>query len=317
MSLPPILPGVRAAGVLPYRVIDGTLQVALVHRPRYDDWSWPKGKLDRGEDWAAAAVRETLEETGLVVRLGMPLPVAHYRVGSKQDKLVRYWAAEVINDTGKLEHEIDQVTWLSPTLAERRLSYGRDRDQLEALHELHQTGALATWPLLIVRHAHAVARSEWDGPDPLRPLSPVGVRRATKIVTLLEAYAPTRVVSSTSVRCLDTMAPFAERHGPKVITRKGLSEEGFAADPAKLDRHLAKAMERAVPTAVCTHGPLLPRIVDELWRRASTSLEPGHRRMLARLVDVPLDKGEILACQMLGSGEDARVVAVERHRPPA
>ncbi|HQV84172.1 MAG TPA: NUDIX domain-containing protein, partial [Ornithinibacter sp.] len=69
---------IPAAGTLPWRLRDGELEVALVHRPRYDDWSWAKGKLDPGEDWAVAAVRETVEETGLVVRLGPPLPEARY-----------------------------------------------------------------------------------------------------------------------------------------------------------------------------------------------------------------------------------------------
>ena len=67
---------IPAAGTVPWRLRDGTLEVALVHRPRYDDWSWAKGKLDADEDWAVAAVRETDEETGLLVRLGPPLPEA-------------------------------------------------------------------------------------------------------------------------------------------------------------------------------------------------------------------------------------------------
>jgi ADP-ribose pyrophosphatase YjhB (NUDIX family) len=82
----------------------GELKVALVHRPRYDDWSWAKGKLDPGEEWPVAAVREVFEETGLHVRLGRPLPSAAYTVlsgsGPRVAKEVRYWAAEVVGGDG-------------------------------------------------------------------------------------------------------------------------------------------------------------------------------------------------------------------------
>ena len=100
---------VRAAGVVPVRWREGVLQVALVHRAKYDDWSWPKGKLDHGEDFPVAAVRETFEETGLQVRLGRPLPDVRYALQSNgQTKLVRYWVGTVVGGHGRLEHEIDR-----------------------------------------------------------------------------------------------------------------------------------------------------------------------------------------------------------------
>ena len=89
---------VRAAGALLWRGRGKQLEVAMVHRPKYDDWSWPKGKLDPGESWAEAAVREVLEETGLHARLGIPLPLARYEVGTSRPyrrKVVQYWAAQV------------------------------------------------------------------------------------------------------------------------------------------------------------------------------------------------------------------------------
>ncbi|RIK14168.1 MAG: phosphohistidine phosphatase [Acidobacteria bacterium] len=310
---------VRAAGVVPYRVRNGKLRVGLVHRPRYDDWSWPKGKLDPGEDWAPAAVRETLEETGLRVRLGAPLPQARYRNHGNggADKQVRYWVGEVLGGPGVLEHEVDEVAWLRPKEAADRLSYARDRDQLDALVELHRTDRLRTWPLLVVRHAHAVPRGSWDGPDAARPLSVAGQRQLGRIGAVLGAYAPERVVSSPAVRCAGTVRPWAESAGVPLETRKGLSEVGFEADPSKLGKHLRRLLAAAVPVALCTHRPLLPTVLEELWRRAGKEVPRGTRRMLRRLVEVPMDKGEVLACTMVGAGPAASVVAVERHRPPA
>jgi len=307
---------VRAGGVLPVRVQEGTLQVALVHRPHYDDWSWPKGKLDRGEDFPVAAVRETLEETGLRVRLLAPLPASRYQLASGSDKLVHYWAGEVLHDTGALEHEVDEVAWLSPTLAGRRLTYERDHEQLAAVVDHYASDRLSTWTLLVVRHAHALARGEWSGPDPRRPLSSAGRRRARhRIADLVAAYAPERLVSSPSVRCVDTLAPFAETAGLRLRTKQGLSEEGYEDDPGALGRHLRRVLERGVGTALCTHGPLLPDIVATLLDRADPGMDRAERRMLARLTGTTMDKGEVLACTMSDLGDDARVLAVARHRP--
>ena len=122
------MPNIRAAGTVPWRHRAGALEVALVHRPKYDDWSWTKGKLDADELWQVAAVRETLEETGLHVRLGMPLPPTAYRVldrtGHPATKQVRYWAATVVGGVGSLENEIDEVVWLDVAGTHDRLAQG-------------------------------------------------------------------------------------------------------------------------------------------------------------------------------------------------
>lgn len=308
---------VRAAGVLIWRRRKGELQVAMVHRPRYDDWAWAKGKLDRGEDVAAAAAREAREETGLVVRLGMPLPPATYslpRAGDRdQVKRVDYWAGSPIGGTGVLEHEIDEVAWLTPDQARRRLTYRRDLEQLEALVSLELAGALETWTLLVIRHARALGRSDWSRADPLRPLTPVGRRRAGRLVPILTAYAPEQVLSSTSTRCHDTVAPYAQTAVVPLRTKRGLSEEGYTAAPDKVHKHLRRIFERARTVAVCTHGPVLGAVLKELDRRAEG---PGVTRVLDRLTATNMDKGEVLACTVLGLGPSARVVAVARHRIP-
>ena len=126
--------GVRAAGGAVWRrAADGGLEVLLVHRPRYDDWSLPKGKCDQGEADEDCARREVAEETGLSCRIGPELPTQRYRDQKGRDKVVRYWAMEVVDGDGRLEHEVDEVVWLPLVAARRRLTYDRDIEVLDAL----------------------------------------------------------------------------------------------------------------------------------------------------------------------------------------
>ncbi|MFQ6171471.1 NUDIX hydrolase [Oryzobacter sp. R7] len=312
---------IPAAGTVPWRLRDGVLEVALVHRPRYDDWSWAKGKLDPGEDWAVAAARETTEETGLVVRLGPPLPESRYVVldrGLPGDKVVRYWSAQVTGGDGRLVNEIDEVVWLDVAGAHARLDYARDRDQLLALVRLQQNDRLDTWPLVLVRHAHAVGRGAFDGPDDRRrPLDDAGRARARDLVAVLGAYGPTRIVSSPSLRCVDTVAPFAKAAGLRVRTRDGLSEEGHAEAPLKARRHLLRVLDRGEAALICSHGPVLPALLDEVAARLDLDTEGAVEvvEAFAEARDEELAKGEALVCHVVGRGEEARVVAVERHLP--
>ena len=309
----PVDATVRAAGVLPWQLRDGQLQVAVVHRPKYDDWSWPKGKLDPGEAWAAAAVREAHEETGLQVRLGMPLPPASYDVGTRgryRPKVVRYWAAHVVDGDVDLLHEVDDLAWLPPDDARRRLTYRRDRVQLDALIAAAADDAVQTWPLAVVRHASAVRRRAWRDDDSSRPLDAAGTRRARELVPLLQAFGVSRLVSSTAVRCAATLEPYADAVGARLRLRDALSEEAFDLDPAPAARSLDKALDRAEPAALCTHRPVLP---DLLHRLADRATRPAVVDALRESAGPGLVKGEVLVAHVHGVGEAARVVAVERH----
>lgn len=309
---------VLAAGTLPWRRRRGRLQVALVHRPRYDDWSWAKGKLERGESFPAAAVRETLEETGLRVRLGHPLPTTTYTVGSASGtavKEVRYWAAEVTGGDGGLVHEVDAVDWVEADAAPERLTYQRDRAQVEALRAAAATGTLTTWSLAILRHAKARSRSSWSDDDWLRPLSPQGRAQASELVPLLDGYGIQRLVSSPSTRASDTLAPYATASGGKLRLKPGLSEEGHAQDPTRAGHHLDRLLVRGVPACLCSHGPVLPDLVARLLERVDPALAPGvvAQSVIEEVVRDGLAKGEALIVHVVGTGEDARVVAAERH----
>ncbi|WBB58444.1 NUDIX hydrolase [Streptomyces sp. WMMC500] len=127
---------IRAAGCVLWRTaprVPGGLEIALVHRPKYDDWSHPKGKLKQGEEPLAAALREVAEETGMACEPGVPLPTTHYRVADGRPKEVRYWAARTRGGAFVPNDEVDRVVWLPPDAARRRLSHGHDRALVDAL----------------------------------------------------------------------------------------------------------------------------------------------------------------------------------------
>jgi 8-oxo-dGTP diphosphatase len=309
----PVDAPVRAAGVLPWRRADGRLEVALVHRPKYDDWSWPKGKLEPGEPWPAAAVRETREETGLLVRLGMPLPPASYEVGARgryRPKVVRYWAAAVEGEDGEPLNEVDALRWLPPDDARRQLTYRRDRVQLDALIAADADDAVATWPLALIRHASSVRRRAWRGDDRARPLDAAGSRRALDLVPMLRAYGITRVLSSPSERCAATLAPYAQAAGATVRLRDDLSEEAVDADPGRPSKTLTKVLNRGEPAALGTHRAVLPRLLLTLADRAC---RPAVADALRESAGPGLVKGEVLVAHLHGTADAARVVAVERH----
>ncbi|MFE9910884.1 NUDIX hydrolase [Streptomyces clavifer] len=124
---------VRAAGCVLWRrsPSDGAIEICLVHRPRYDDWSFPKGKLKRGETALDCALREVLEETGHHCAPAAVLPTARYLVNGRP-KEVSYWAAEATDGAFVPNDEVDRVAWLSPPAARTRLTRPGDRVQLDA-----------------------------------------------------------------------------------------------------------------------------------------------------------------------------------------
>jgi 8-oxo-(d)GTP phosphatase len=303
---------VTAAGAIPWRLNSDNkdeLEVLLIHRPRYDDWSWPKGKIDKGETVPECAAREVLEEIGLNAPLGIPLPPIHYHVSAGL-KVVHYWAVDV--DGARLVpdgKEVDSVMWCSPEKAARLLSNPSDVGPLEHLVAAHDRGELSTWPLLIVRHAKAKPRSSWSKAEGDRPLAATGMRQAQAVGRLLQAWKPARIVSSPWLRCVATIAPYAKASDAKVKLNEALTEHRHGRSPHKTAAVVDALFDKERAVVLCTHRPALPTIFRQLEKHMSP-------RMKTKLpsADPFLAPGEIVVCHV-AHGSKSKVVAVERFRP--
>jgi phosphohistidine phosphatase SixA/8-oxo-dGTP pyrophosphatase MutT (NUDIX family) len=259
---------VRAAGGIVRRVVDGRIQLVLVHRPRYDDWSFPKGKVLEDEPWLEAAAREVLEETGLRCRIGAELPPSAYQDRNGRSKTVRYWAMEPeggsdLHPTG----EVDEARWFDIADGRAVLTYERDRQVLDAL-----LGAAA--PAYLIRHAKAGDRAAWSGDDRDRPLSKSGRRQAKALVRLLSSRPIERIMSSPAVRCMQTVQPIVDERGLPIEVRDELLE---GAPLAGLTALIGDA--GSVPTILCAHGDLIPAAVEYYQRRgARVGTDPGWKK---------------------------------------
>ena len=322
----------RAAGALVWREKGGDLQVLLVHRPRYDDWSFPKGKLESGESLCACAVREVAEETGVQVRLEQPLETVRYRLGDGTRKEVRYWAARELDRgspalaaRGRIPRasrsEIDGVQWMGVKEARKRLDHAIDRDLLGSLVDLWEDDKLDTWTLVLVRHARAVKRSVWNRPkkrtaeqdEATRPLTgDHGRARARALAPILAAYGVGRAISSPWRRCCDTMAPYCRAAGLNLELEPAITEHAHAAAPKATRKVVEKALRmREGPVALCTHRPVLPAVMDVVAEYA-----PGKLLRSVPNRDPWLKTGEIMVIHMARRPHgQIRAVAIEKQRP--
>lgn len=258
-----------AAGAVVLQGSGEDARVLVVHRPRYGDWSLPKGKLQPDEDAQVAAVREVEEETGLKVWLRLPLGSETYPVGGVP-KTVHWWAGSVHSGAkhqGIGKHagsEVDQVEWWPVTRAATELTYADERAVLARARaaDLGHT-------VLLVRHAKAMLRKHWSGKDWKRPLSERGRRQSRRLAMLLDAYGVQLPVTSTSTRCVQTMQPYAERTGLELVEVTELSEETYEEDPLASERAMVDLINEAraqpnAPMAICGHRPLLPMMRELL-----------------------------------------------------
>ncbi|MEP7180254.1 MAG: NUDIX hydrolase, partial [Pseudonocardiales bacterium] len=217
-----ISPTVVAAGGVVWRGRPGDIEIALVHRPKYDDWTLPKGKLMAGESQLAAAVREVGEEMGAAVAVSRRVGRVQYRhEGSK--KSVAYWAMRYLGGDFMPNDEVDAIEWLSPAHAAKRLTYAVDLPVLAHFTALPLPDSV----ILLVRHAKAGKRSEWRGEDRLRPLDPLGAQQARELAEFLRRFAPQRVISADVTRCMQTVEPLAASLGLDVHLEPAFGDDSY------------------------------------------------------------------------------------------
>ena len=224
-------------------ISDDDFELCLVYRPKYDDWSWPKGKNEPKESHRHTAVREVGEETGYAVTLGPHIAQIEYplenegkksisKSGAKNSsqnnnktevvKRIHYWMMREIDENAAMKRlpafgpikpakptEIGNVTWLTPSKARKKLTHDSDRKVLDAFLEKLHAGQTEYKTLILVRHGKAESRKSWQGSEATRPITPLGSASSYALGRELACYAPNRIVSSPWKRCVETVATFA------------------------------------------------------------------------------------------------------------
>ena len=257
-----------AGGVLWRDSPQGPAEVALVHRPRYDDWSLPKGKLYADEHAVAAALREVREETGNRAVPGRPLGTSRYLVEGEPTQ-VRYWSMRALGGEHVPNAEVDQVAWLTPEQAIDRVH--PDRDGLVLQRFL--AGPRHTWAWVLVRHASAGDSSSWDGSDAQRPLDRRGRRQAEVLASLLAAYQPTGVWAADLVRCTETVRPLAERTGLDLITQPLLSERAWWDERAAVEDFAMGLLQAGRPVVLASQAGPVPDLARLVARRCGSQAD--------------------------------------------
>ena len=306
---------IYAAGAVLWRVEKGALKVAVVHRSRYNDWSFAKGKVDKGETLPQTAVREIREETGLKVRLGIKLSTSKYSLADGTPKEVHYWAARVTDkalaaSTFKPDEEVASVEWLTPEKARKLFSYEFDKQLLDEVEKLHSLGNLDTRPIVILRHAKAMPRAEWMGgkavDDGKRPLLPEGIQQAQSLVPLIGAFGPKRVFTSPWFRCRATVAPYAAKRRIRLIERSVFSELGNFRGPQRTAKEVKNIVAEGKAALICAHRPSLPTILGAL---AKFGDKPQEELLTAARALKPADFVVI----HLTVGKKRRIAAIETY----
>lgn len=306
---------VFAAGALCWREVDGQLLIAIIHRKRYGDWSWPKGKVDSGESLPQAAVREIREETGYKVKLGVHLGTQNYMLQNGAAKEVHYWAAKVSDkalaeSTFKPDEEVEKIEWKTPEEIDQLLTYEQDKEFLVKLVDLHSKGLLQTRPFILLRHAKATPRNQWPKDEAHRPLLPLGEEQAQAIVPILSAYGIKKVVSSPWSRCANTVMPYVRKKGLKLIERGQLTEFGNANGPRRTAKTVEKLLATGSAAVLCSHRPALPTILDAISKNATPAQEILIHEARA------LEPGQMLIVHLTkGEGSKRRIVGLEIQTP--
>jgi 8-oxo-dGTP pyrophosphatase MutT (NUDIX family) len=293
----PVNKAVLAAGAVLWRSNGDSAapEVAIIHRPRYDDWSLPKGKVDPGETEPVTAVREIQEETGYSSRLGRRLAAVSYPV-EQGIKKVRYWAATTVDGEFTPNAEVDDLKWLPVADAMKQLEYPHDRKVLRRF--IKQPAATQT--VIIVRHGTAGSKSRYKGDDRKRPLDKRGRAQAESLVGVLLAFGADTLYAADRVRCRQTLEPLAEELGTAIHDEPLLTEEEYP-ESRKAARHRVLEIAASGGTPViCTQGKVIPDLISWWCERDGVRPDKSRNRKGSAWV-MSLAEGRLIAADHIGS----------------
>lgn len=287
---------IRAAGALLWREnSDLALEVALIHRPQYDDWSLPKGKVEMGETALQCAYREVFEETGIRATFTRQLETIDYEE-SGEVKRVKYWAAHCALNNIEFapNEEVDQMKWLSASQALEQATHDSDKSIIETFMSQEQH----TDTLIILRHAKSLERGDWDEEDSLRTLDETGFDQAQLLIKHLAPFAIDELYTSDYTRCVQSVTPLAHTRGLSITTVPSLNEESFELDPGKAITFANALKQDEKNILICSHNPVIPSMLrgilsTKLKNKDLIKLEPGDAWIVHRV------RGEIVGLDYL------------------
>ena len=287
---------IRAAGALLWREVDSrNLEIALIHRPRYDDWSLPKGKIEGGETALQCAYREVFEETGIKASLTRQLGTVEYEESGELKRVI-FWSAHCSLDTGTfvVNEEVDELVWFTPEDALVKATHDSDRQIIDNF----QAQEPRTDTLIILRHTKALERGDWDEADSERTLDEVGFDQAQLLIKHLEPFAIDEVYTSNFTRCVQTVTPLSHSRGLNITQVPSLNEETFETDPQRAVAFANALKQDEKNILICSHNPVIPTMLrgilnTKLKNKDLIKLEPGDAWIVHRV------RGEIVGLDYL------------------
>ncbi len=287
---------IRAAGALLWRETSTrTIEIALVHRPQYEDWTLPKGKIEQGETALQCAYRELVEETGIRANFTRQLGAVDYEENGEAKRVI-FWAAHCALDASTFvtNKEVDQLRWLPFEEAIELSTYQTDREMIANFQAQEQR----TDTLIILRHTKALERGDWDEPDSQRTLNELGFDQAQLLIKHLEPFAIDEVYTSDYTRCVQTVTPLAHARGLSITAVPSLNEEIFQEDPSRSVGFANALKQDQKNILICSHNPVIPTIIrgiidTNLKNKDLIKLEPGDAWIVHRV------KGEIVGLDYL------------------
>lgn len=304
---------VLAAGAVCWRLVGTEARILVVHRTQHKDVSLPKGKVDPGELLPQTAVREIAEETGLAITLGAPLGTVEYVMPNGRDKIVHYWAAEVDEHALQLarfipNEEIAALEWVTLEQVRKKLTYVHDVDVIDRFEQRLKKKRARTYAIIAVRHGKAVPPGTWDGPDSSRPLMQRGVDQSAAIAPAIAAYSPEKIISSNAVRCVATIAPLAQLTQLGIKENVLISQDAYESGEADVPAVVARRLKKKVTAVLCSHGPVLPHIIEQVAEQTGTPITEELRRAAS------LDTGAFTVLHISRNHPERGIVAIETHK---